>query len=82
MSYLKEHDEHRRANGGFSADMVLVTSSLGTIEVEQCDTCGYYLVRCLHEKNTWHDADGQPLPLSRVMNGEHLLCDLCGEEGT
>lgn len=82
MSYLREHDEHVRAAGGYSADIISVTSFLGTIEVEQCTTCGYYHVRCLHENNTWHDTDGQPLPSSRVMEGQHLYCDLCGSEGT
>lgn len=70
MSYLREHDEHVARTGGFSADYVTATSSLGTIQIETCDRCPILWARCIHERNTWNAARTQ------------LTCDLCGVDGT
>lgn len=66
MSYLREHDEH----GSYSFGIVYISSWLGTIELEECDTCGYLNVLCTHENNSWTEDETQ------------LLCDLCGADGT
>lgn len=78
VSYLKEHDEHPAA----PLSVVYLSSHLGTLQIEECDSCGYLRVQCEHEKNTWHDGQMRPLPSSLVMSGKHLICNLCGSEGT
>lgn len=78
VSILREHDEHPAA----PLSVVYLSSPLGTLQIEECDACGYLRVQCEHENNTWHDGQMRPLPFSRVMSGKHLICDLCGSEGT
>lgn len=70
LGYLKEHEEHIKAGRGWRAQTVTLTSILGTIYVEVCETCGYEDVRCAHTKNSWDD------------HGAQLTCDLCGEDVT
>lgn len=70
MSYLKEHDEHVAEQGSWSASIVYVESTLGALQVEQCDSCPLLMVRCEHRFNTWNEA------------GTVLSCNLCGADGT
>jgi hypothetical protein len=70
MGYSREHDEHRKADGGNSASVVYIASYLGEITVEICDTCFYEIVTCSHTINTWNDEKTE------------LTCNLCGANVT
>lgn len=70
MAYLKEHDEHIATDLWYTASVVYVSSSLGSILIEECDVCGYLDVACEHKRNEWND------------EGTHLYCILCGVDGT
>lgn len=87
MAYLKEHEDHVRADGGYSANVFMMSNVDGEVQVEACDKCDQVSVTCLHRKNTWHDEDGEPIPMFEILsgngrNGVALLCDLCGADGT
>lgn len=70
MSYLKEHDDHIAEVGNSTFNVIYVSSYLGGIEIQECTKCGYLIVKCDHQFNAW---DGE---------GIHLLCTLCGADGT
>lgn len=70
MSYLREHDAHVNADGVFASSVFTLGSHLGTLQAEQCDTCPYWYVACLHDHCAWD------------LGGKTLLCRLCGADGT
>lgn len=70
MSYLKEHDQHVAERGGWSADVVYLSSYLGEVDIDSCDRCPYLEARCIHKYNSWN------------VEGTILTCNLCGKEGT
>lgn len=69
MSYLREHDRHVDRDLFVTFNVIEVTSFLGTIIVETCETCPLMQVNCIHRRTTW---------VTRTM----LTCDLCGMDCT
>lgn len=70
MSYLREHDEHTRARGGYGMDVLYLESTLGVLCVLACDQCPYLEAHCEHKENSWN------------ADGTQLTCNLCGADGT
>lgn len=70
MSCKSEHDSHHRHSGGWSVDVLYLSSFLGEVQIEQCDKCAYRIVQCNHKYKSWNIEQTQ------------LTCDLCGTDVT
>lgn len=70
VSYIRQHDEHVKRDRGFSASIVTVMGAIGSIHLEQCESCLHMTIVCLHSRNSWN------------LSGTVLTCDLCGVDGT
>jgi hypothetical protein len=70
VAYLREHEVHVAADGGYTASVMYMENIDGRIMVEACRKCDHVKVTCEHLHNSWNAADTQ------------LTCNLCGADGT
>jgi ribosomal protein L37E len=69
MAYLKEEEDCRAARHSIFY-LVYLESYIGVVAIRICADCGFEDIRCTHSVNTWNKED------------THLLCNLCGSDGT
>lgn len=81
-------EAHRLHENGSPERIEYVSNENGSMQVHFCMRCHRVVAaQCEHDKNTWHDAKGDPIPKEEIL-GEggrravRLTCDLCGADGT